>query len=728
MDTIEEQPRPGQDHEPIVSFDARRYLRLLLRYKWLILATASVLITGVVIWTSRQTKIYSATASIVIDPAPPDLLGQQVQEIVPLGAGNFWSNADYYSAQVKIIGSLALCRRTVESKDLHLKLLSEDDRESKTREEAVDLAAKMLLGDLSVSYPDKDRIVYVTVRHHDANLAAEIANAHIDSYIAYNLDLRSEGTDLASRWLAKEFDAAERELRDSETKLFEYRKDNDILSVSLEDKTNLVVGNIQHYTDELNRARARRIELGALLGRIRKVADEDVLESPVFELTDNQNLASLKAQYYLERNTLLDLEKEFGPKAAEHIKQKQKVDELYLALEREARASIRALEEKYQASLAAETAYTAELERYKREAFELGPKVVEYNRLLRDQRGGEEKYSIVLGRLRTSDLTSRLNTINVRRLDRAQPSYAPVAPNMRLNVVLAVAVSLFLGVMLAIGLDLLDRSIKSADDIQAAAGASLLGIIPSIDDGGGALDDLKTRDLYVKNNPASQVAECCRSIRTNIMFSGADRRLKTVVVSSPNPREGKTTTVMYLGTTMAQSGQRVLLIDTDMRRPRLHQSTGVSRTIGLSNLIIGDADYDDVVKTTDVPNLYVLPCGPTPPNPAELLMSQRFTDVLSELGNRYDRILLDSPPVLAVTDAVVLSRTADGVILVAKCGKTSRDAVTGAARQLREVDARLVGVVLNELDLTDKQYGYYYYSYYGYGYGAGDDARAEPTG
>lgn len=713
--------------DQIVNIDIRRYLRLLSKYKWLIAATVALVVTAVVIRTSRQTKIYSATATIVIDPAPPDLLGQQVQEIVQLGAGNFWSNTDYYNAQVKILQSYALARKTVEANDLHLKLLDEGAREGKAREELVDQSTKLLMGSLSIRYPEQNRIVHVTVQHRNADLAAEIANAHVNSYIAYNLSLRADGTDLASRWLAKEFDSAEKELRSSEMELFEYRRDNDILSVSLEDRKNMVVGNIQHYTDAMNAARSRRIELGALLSRIRKVAGEEILGSPIFELTDNSALNSLKSQYYLERNALIDLEKEYGPKAPEWAKQKEKVDGLYTALEREAASSVRALEEKYQAALAAENAYAAEVERYKKEAFELGPKAVEYNRLMRDQRSDEEKYNIVLGRLRTSDLTSRLNTINVRRLDPAQPSYVPVSPNMRRNVIVAVAVSLFLGIALALGLDFMDRSIKSADDIQAASGAPLLGIIPVIDEDGEALKDLKNRDLYVKENPASQVAECCRSIRTNLMFSGADRKLQTLVVSSPNPREGKTTTVMYLGTIMAQSGQRVLLIDSDMRRPRLHQSTGISRTVGLSNLIIGDADYDDVIKTTEIPNLYVLPCGPTPPNPAELLMSQRFHEVLAELGRRYDRILLDSPPILAVTDAVVLARNADGVVMVAKCGKTNRDAVAGAARQLRDVDAGIVGVVLNELDLNDKQYGYYYYSYYGYGYGTKDEAEAKPT-
>ncbi|HSN25736.1 MAG TPA: CpsD/CapB family tyrosine-protein kinase, partial [Kofleriaceae bacterium] len=258
-----------------------------------------------------------------------------------------------------------------------------------------------------------------------------------------------------------------------------------------------------------------------------------------------------------------------------------------------------------------------------------------------------------------------------------------------------------------------DRSIKSTSDATQAASAPLLGVIPLLEAAEVAERSDGNRDLFVHRNPTSNVAECCRSVRTNIMFSAADRRLKTIVVSSANPREGKTTTVLYLGTTMAQSGQRVLMIDTDMRRPRLHASIGVSRNEGLSNLILSDLDYDEAIKSTEVPNLYVLPCGPLPPNPAELLMTQRFKMVLEELEKRFDRIILDSPPLGIVTDAVVLSKQTDGVILIAKSGKTLREELKRSARMIHNVNGTIFGVILNALE-PDSRNGYSYYSYYGY--------------
>jgi succinoglycan biosynthesis transport protein ExoP len=237
----------------------------------------------------------------------------------------------------------------------------------------------------------------------------------------------------------------------------------------------------------------------------------------------------------------------------------------------------------------------------------------------------------------------------------------------------------------------------------------------------------------VHDNPKSSIAECCRSLRTNILFSAADRELKTIVVCSANQREGKTTSVIYLGTTMAQSGQRTLLIDTDMRRPRLHKSTGVALSPGLSNLLIGEDDYDNLIKPTEVKDLFVLPCGPTPPNPAELLLTKRFEIVLRELGRRFDRLILDSPPIQPVTDAVVLSKRVDGVVLVVRASKTMRDELRRSARMIRDVGGSIVGVIVNELDARDSYYGGYGYGGYGYGrYGSyyghdAGDAKAEPS-
>jgi capsular exopolysaccharide synthesis family protein len=584
----------------------------------------------------------------------------------------------------------------------------------------------MVQGMLSVNYPEQNRIMYVVVRGPDAQLDADIANAHIQTYVEYSKGLLSTDTKQASGALSTEFDDAETKLRDAEAALYQFQKDNDLLAVTLEDRQNMVSAGITAYTAKLNEAHAARLELVSKLDRMQKAAGEDVLKSPILLLGDNASFDSLRAKFYEERNSFIELEKEVGPKNPQYQMQKAKIDDLYSALQAEAVRMLKGLEEQVAAAVATENALKAEVDRRTKEALELGPKVVAYNELLRRKKSMEDRYNILRTRLSTTDLSDRMNTSidssNVRPLDRALVPGAPISPRMRVNVMAAGVFSLLLGLALVFLIVFLDRSIKSTNDAQQAVGSPVLGIIPMLDEPGLAADSDSSRDLYVHQHPTSRIAECCRSLRTNIMFSGADRQIKTIVVSSANPREGKTTSVIYLGTTMAQSGQRVLLIDTDMRRPRLHASLGISRQTGLSNLIVGDADYDSAIRTTAIPNLFMLPCGPLPPNPAELLMTERFTAVLAELGKRFDRIILDSPPLNVVTDAVVLSKHTDGVILVAHADKTLRDELKRSARQIKAVNGRIFGVIVNAIE-PDQRSGYYY-SYYGYSY---SEKSPEPT-
>lgn len=700
---------PGD--EELLSIDIGRYLTAVRKYKWVILAIVAVSITGAVFYTSRQTKIYQATASVQIEPRLPDVLGQG-QDIIALGAGNVSATLEYYKSQLEILGSRQLIEQTVQANDLHLRMLTAAEREGRTLDQAHDLATLRLKEMVKVSYPVQNRVMYVAVQSRDPQLAADIANFHIATYERYAKGLLSTDTQRASKYLAAEFDNADKSLRAVEAELLKFQKENDIIAVSLADRQNQITANITSFSLKLNDVRARRLELAAKLDRMKKLSQVDVLESPVLSLSSSVSLDELKSQFYLERNKFIELDKEVGPKNAEWVKQKVKTDDLYGVLRNEAKIALGSVEEQHAMALATERALALEVDRYTKEAFDLAPKILEYSQLMRTKKGEEDKYNILVGRLSTSEMTSRIDTINVKPLDQAQVPTEPVSPDLRVNVVAAGMISLFVGIGLALLLAFLDRSVKSVEDAQTAAGSPVLGVIPMIAESDLPRDDDKARDLYVFQHPTSRVAECCRSLRTNILFSGADRSLKTLVVSSPNPREGKTTTVIYLGTTMAQSGQRVLLVDTDMRRPRLHASTGVPRQKGLSNLIVGEDRYEDVIKQTEIPNLFVLPCGPLPPNPAELLMTKRFATVLKELAERFDRVILDSPPLGAVTDAVVLSKQADGVMLVVRSGKTLRDEVTRSVKSIRSVNGSIVGVILNEIALEDRRG---YYSYYGYG-------------
>ncbi|HEY5935922.1 MAG TPA: polysaccharide biosynthesis tyrosine autokinase [Kofleriaceae bacterium] len=709
MDVDQLQNEP--EEEQIFSFDFRRYFLALRKYIWLVLAIMALAITGAVIYTHRQPNIYQAQASVQIEPKLQDLLGQG-QEIVNAGIGG---TTDYYKQQKQVLGSYRLIRQTVDQHRLYTKMFSDAERGDRKLEDLIEAATKKLRKQLAVKYPDQNRIMYVQVRDENPVLAAEIANAHISTYVEYARGLLSTDTKKASGALSTEFDDAETKLREAEAALYKFQKDNDLLAVTLEERQSLVSSGITAYTLKLNEAHARRIELTSRLNQMRKASTEDVLQSPILLIGENLSFDALRAQYYTERNVFVQLEKEVGPKNAQYQMQKAKLDDLYQALKAETKRMVDGLSKQVEAQIATEVGFKEEVDRATKAALELGPKIVAYNELVRQKKSIEDRYNILRSRLSTSELTDRMSRSidsNVRPLDPALVPSNPVSPSLRVNIAAASVVSLLLGLGLVLLVVFLDRSIKSAADAQQASGNPVLGVIPMLEQSELPAENDKARDLYVHEHPTSRIAECCRSLRTNILFSAADRQLKTIVVSSANPREGKTTSVIYLGTTMAQSGQRVLLIDTDMRRPRLHASVGVSRQTGITNLIVGDLEIDDVIKTTDIPNLFVLPCGPLPPNPAEILMSQRFQVVLADLAKRFDRIILDSPPLGVVTDAVVLSQQVDGVILVVKAGKTLREEIKRSARQVRNVRGSIVGVIVNAIE-PDSRSGYYY-SYYGY--------------
>ena len=698
--------------EPALSFDFGRYVEALRKYAWAIVAMMALAITGAVIYTNRQPNIYEATASVQIEPRLPDLLGQGQEILNNAGVG---PTTEYYKQQRQVLSSYRLIRQTVEQHRLYMTLLTDVERGDRKVSDLIEDATQRLRTMLWVKYPDQDRIMYVVVRNTNPVAAAEMANAHISTYEDYAKGLLSTDTKKASGALSTEFDDAETKLREAESALFQFQKDNDLLAVTIEERQSMVSSSITAYTTKLNEVHSHRLELNARLDRMRKASVDDVLQSPILLMGDSTSFDSLRALYYAERNKFIELDKQVGPKNTQYQMQKAKIDDLYSALQTEAKRMLSGFEEQLRAVAATEGALRQEVERATKEALELGPKIVAYNELNRRKKSVEDRYNILRSRLSTSELTDRMNRnidTNVRPLDVALVPTRPVAPSMRVNIVIASMLSLMLGLGLVFLIVFLDRSIKSTADAQQATGAPVLGIIPMLEESELAKNDVPARDLYVHRHPTSRVAECCRSLRTNILFSAADRQLKTIVVSSANPQEGKTTTVIYLGTTMAQSGQRVLLIDTDMRRPRLHASLGIPRQIGLSNLIVGDEDYDTVIKTTEIPNLFVLPCGPLPPNPAEILMSHRFQAVLAELGKRFDRIILDSPPLQVVTDAVVLSKQADGVILVVRAEKTLREDIKRSARQIRAVGGTISGVIVNAIE-PDSRSGYYY-SYYGY--------------
>jgi len=307
----------------------------------------------------------------------------------------------------------------------------------------------------------------------------------------------------------------------------------------------------------------------------------------------------------------------------------------------------------------------------------------------------------------------------------AREPRAPFKPDKQMNMVLAVVFGLLAGMGIAFFLEYMDDTVKTKEELQRITDVPLFGVIPNITARRG---DMQKKDLYAYNQPKSTISEAFRGIRTAISYSSQKKENRVYLVTSSGPKEGKSTITINVATVMAYSGTKTILIDADLRRPRIHKSFDLNNTRGLTNVIIGDVSVQEAVQPTAVENLYVLPSGPIPPNPSELLGRERMVEVLEELRQYYDRIMLDTPPIGAVTDAAVLGRIVDSVILVVHAGKTRRKLIERGLEQLSQIDVDVSGIVLNNLKIGRKRYypGYYhYYYYYSSYYGADDEPRPQ---
>ncbi len=344
-----------------------------------------------------------------------------------------------------------------------------------------------------------------------------------------------------------------------------------------------------------------------------------------------------------------------------------------------------------------------------RKLLELNTKTIQYNALKRELESDKSLYESLLRRIKETEVSKQLETTNIRIIDLAQVPGGPFSPNRKQDVSRGIMLGFFLGVVLAFILEYLDSTVKTAEDIETYVRLPFLGYVPSAR---REAETVKDVDLLSHKMPNSRIAEAYRSIRSSIIFSSPeDKPLKTVLITSASPQEGKSTVAINLGTIFAHANEKILLLEADMRRCRIGSSLGVDNKDGLSSFLAGAATLDVVIKHTPVPNLFLMPAGPRPPNPAELLSSAKSRQLLGELKTRFDRIIIDAPPVLTVTDAAILANMADGVVYVIRAGFRNIEAILSCRQRLNEAKARIIGVILNNVNIK-KEDSYYYYHYY----------------
>jgi len=722
---------PGENDAPL---EWRRYVGAVLRRWWLILLCVAIATAGTAAYTVRQPKLYKAAAALIIDVRGAQVLTGVTDVYDPGGRG--WAPGAFYQTEYEVMKSRRVARAAAERLGLHLDekrngLASIDDPAVRQQRLAALDPADLAVGRYTIE-PDKNsNVVRVVVVNSDPEHAANLANAVADAYLEVNLDKRVDHTKDASEWLLTQHDELRRKLRQSEQNLLKFMSDNGVLNASLESQLEEVKQRLNAFNSTLAAEEAASIKDVLNVAALEQVKADPAMLDTLPEVQAASVVTSLKQKLIELRTAEMEAASRYLP---EHPKVKLLSDQrgaLEKDLQREIGALLTSLERQKDSRAASIAGLKAALDEERKKEARLNNLAFTYNELKRERDTDQKLFEMVASRLKEADLTGAQPFNNVRFLDRALVPKAPFKPDLQQALLGALVAGLALGVAIVLVIELADTTVKSEADIAALTDAPFLGLMPVIPvdipakegDRAAQLRATKSRDLYILSHPRSAVAECARFIRTNLLFMSPDRPLKTLVVTSPSPQEGKSTTAVTTAISMAQAGSRTLIVDTDMRKPRLHRVFGIESDVGIANVLLHEVTIDQAVLRTEVPNLDVLCCGTLPPNPAELLLSQRFKELVAELSLKYDRIVFDTPPMGPVTDPAVLGTLVDGVVLVTKADRTTRESVKQAMRGLRDANARVFGVILNDVDVTSKRYAGAYYAYYrkygGY-YGEGE--------
>jgi capsular exopolysaccharide synthesis family protein len=556
----------------------------------------------------------------------------------------------------------------------------------------------------------KSRLVNVSFISYDRVLANTVANAIAKSYIELNMESKYASTQQAREWLQQQLDSMKSKVEQTEEKLNKYAEQNQIIFLSQDDKSanmNITTQRLLEISTELTTATSDKIHKEALYREIYSGNPESssIMMNNTLIQDLKKNFSSVEAEY--EQNLKI-----YKPDYPKMVKLKELVDQYKKKIDSETKRVMLSIKKDYEGALKREDYLKKAFEKQKQEALELNSRSVQYQILRRDSDTNKELYNGLLQKLKETGIAASLPASNVLILDTAEIPRSPFKPRRSRNIMLSLIFGLFGGIGLAFFAEYLDSTIKTPEDVEKRMFMPSLGLVPLHT----SSSDSKLLPVeYISHSDSkSAISEAYSSIRTFLLFSSAGKPPKVMMVTSARSEEGKTTTAINTAISLTKSNARVIIVDADLRRPRLHKVFKVSNTIGLSSFLSGNCEFSDkLIKATNVPGLDIISSGPLPPNPAELLSSYRLRDIIDGLYPLYNYIIFDTPPLLGLADAAITSTLTDGVILVVKSGQTPKEAAQQAKKILESVNAKVLGVVLNGINQTNMKYGYYsYYQYY----------------
>lgn len=707
------------------SVDLRKYLRVIQRRLWSILGLAVFITLLVTVIVSMMTPIYSSSVSLLVEQNKSKFANMDV------AFSGGMSDQNYFQTQVEMLRSRALREAVVDKLNLTKNPLFNSpvkpdflsnikvalgigtENHAIVDENKMRMAvAGALSGMVSIQPSLTSQMINITVLSSDREMAATIANAVAETYIDLDLEAKYKMTQKATSWMNSRLVELKDNLDKSEAALQSYREQHNIIETKGLDLGG-ATSQLGSSIGSLAAARIARAQAQAILDQVKRSKGSESL-NPIIQRIPM--VAAIMGTVAESERKLSELSSRYGP---EHPKILQAQAELKQAkdnLQLKVQEAVVGLQRDYEIARANEAALSGAVAQAKQEIQGSNRKEFELTALEREVKTNRELYDMFMGQLKGTTAVGDMQSVVARVVDRAIASNTPVKPKKQADIAAAFVLSLLLGAGIALFLDRLDTSVRTTEDAERKIGLPLLAALPKLTPQAGIVPGLYYRDV-----PKSLFAEGIKTIRTGILLSGIDHVRKTLVVTSTSPGEGKSTVAINLALSHAQT-KRVLLIDADMRRPSIAKVLGLDNSHpGLSMLVLGKLSIEKCVYKIEGSNLHVLIAGSIPPNPLELLLSDKFKEVLVELRNLYDIIIIDSPPVQLVSDAVILGSMATGVVFVLQADSTPFQLARRAIQSLHRGGASVFGLVLNQANFKHDEYygGYGKYNYHAY---YGDDA------
>lgn len=693
---------------------------LLVKHQWLILTVTVVLTALVAFYSFKLPLVYQAMSRVDVESETPLL--QTLNDLFKTG------DADdaFLATQVSILQSDELAWDTVQKLGL--------GGAGKSGGNVVGVPLTMqtaairgFQSHLRVERAKDTHMILVEYESYDPKQAADAVNVLVANYIEYNFRTKYDASRQATGWMEQRLDELKVKVEKSEQAMVDYERQNNIVGAG--EKQTVAEARLDDLNKNFNNAQAERLSKESIY----KMVAEN--EAQVGFIQSSSLLNGLEAKEVDLKEQYSEVSSHFGPTYPKALALQDQMKDLESLIVKERKRAVENIRSQYQAAVQREKTLADAVAQQNREVEKVNQLLIEHNLLKREFESNQQLYDSLLAHLKDANVSAGLRATNIHVIDRAVPPTAPIRPDKIRNIMFALAAGLGLGVALALTSEAMDNSIKSAQEIEKLTDLPTLAIVPLAQlsaararqaPAGRKRIPLMDHDsrfsaaLAVLRRPGAPISEAYRALRTSILLSTAHRAPQVLLVTSSQPGEGKTVTALNLAVTMAQKGGRVLLIDADMRRPGLAKPLKLSVAKGLSGILTGAYEYSpQLLSTIDpVAGLTLLPSGPTPPNPAELLSSMRMETLVKQLRQDFDHIILDSPPVLPITDATVLSTLVDAAVMVVECDKTTRAALSRACGVIEQAGGNIIGTVLNKVDARrDGYYGYrYYHGYYSYNY------------